>query len=134
MNWFFFYIVVRSTASVLPCIYTYVRIKNRSIDTGVIHWYTILSWYHIRLLNKFQSFILIGSVHSSIVVFFELFYYSVFWTCNLLHFIRYDGQRIRLTHPRVALPYINYKCNTWVSKSDSLPFIPNKIKQREMPL
>ena len=24
-----------------------------------------------------------------------------------------------------------YKCNTWVSKSDSLPFIPNKIKQRE---
>ena len=47
----------------------------------------------------------------------------------MLNFIRYDGQGIRLTHPRVALPYIMYKCNTWVSKSDSLPFIPNRIEQ-----
>ena len=47
----------------------------------------------------------------------------------LLNFIRYERQKIRLTHPRVALPYIMYKCNTWVSKSDSLPFIPNKIEQ-----
>ena len=48
---------------------------------------------------------------------------------TLLNFIRYEGQRIRVSHLSVALPYIMYKCNTWVSKSDALPFIPNKIEQ-----
>ena len=67
--------------------------------------------------------ILSSSYFSNFFIFFS------FASSILLDFIRYDGQRIRLTHPRVVLPYIMYKCNTWVSKSDSLPVIPNKIEQ-----
>ena len=37
----------------------YGWIINQLIRSGPIHWYTNLSWYHVRLLNKFQSFILI---------------------------------------------------------------------------
>ena len=59
--------------------------------------------------------------------FFEIL---IFYLPLLLNFIRYEGQRIQLTHPRVTLPYIMYKYNMWVRKPDSLPFIPNKIEQK----
>ena len=47
----------------------------------------------------------------------------------LLDFIQYEGRRFRISHLSVALPYIMQQCNKQVGKSDSLPFIPNKIEQ-----
>ena len=81
-------------------------IINKSIDSRAIQQYRYLSWYYVRLLNKFQSLILIRSPPFSIPGFFVLFIFFLFWTCILLELISYDGLWFRLTHLSVVVLYI----------------------------
>ena len=81
----------------------YGWIINWSIDSGAIHWYTNLSWYHVRLLNKFQSFILIRSVHSIIIIlFFVLFYIYT------LYYVQVSASIIKLDYKDFGAPKIRF--------------------------
>ena len=74
----FFFADVRCQQSGITINLKYGWIINQSIDSGEIHWFINLSWYHVRLLKKFQSFILIRQPPFSNPGLFALFYKFLF--------------------------------------------------------
>ena len=85
--WFIFYSRTMHTELNFPSILIGVKlgwIINKLNRSKPIQQWRHLSAYHVRLLNKFQSFILIKRPPFRIPIFFLLFNHFVFWTCSIL--------------------------------------------------
>ena len=87
------------------------KLNKRDAPKSYVIIYAFLGNERLAIYGRFLLLVLRVSTQNTV---------TITTSSTLLDFIRYDGQRIRLTHPRVPLSYIMHKCNTWVSKSDSL--------------
>ena len=106
-------------------------IINKSIDSRAIQQYRYLSWYYVRLLNKFQSFIFIRRPPFWIPRFFDTFLlFCIFGRvfCSILFGMK-GGESNLLIHVLHYLILCTSATRGWVSQihCPSYRIKPSKI-------